>query len=105
MRQKDLHSYDSDSNTEEFELHFDIDDDASIQGSAPPTEHKERRIMESESNLDALAIEKESYVVKIKKGATKVAPFFTNPDQSFPFTQLSDHYGIETTIRISQKAK
>ncbi|EGC29213.1 hypothetical protein DICPUDRAFT_159232 [Dictyostelium purpureum] len=40
-----------------------------------------------------------NHVVSTVKGSTKVEPFFI---QGFPFTQLSDHYGVSTRIQVKK---
>jgi hypothetical protein len=91
--------YDSDENEEEFEVHFEIDD-SEAAGEAP---HKRSRKSSSGAKRSSSESDKEEYYVKLKKDTTKVAPFFMQKEEKFPFTQLSDHYGIETTLRVVPK--
>lgn len=56
---------------------------------------------ETGNAMKIVALGSDDVLLEVVPKTTKVQPFFTDPSLITKFTQLSDHYGIETVLKVN----
>lgn len=61
---------------------------------------KKKIISDEESKIKIFSLNSKNTLLEVVPRTTKVQHFFTNPHHRLKFTQISDHYGVESVLNF-----